>query len=97
MQKTEMISCVSKNKTSGEFVRCQFPADATICQSHVQSSQTAAQYGHQNGAYHVGPLVMCGQYPSIGTTHSGGGSGGNIAAVEQGKNYHVNIYEKSTR
>ncbi len=58
-----MISCISENKTSGEFVQCQFLADATIHRSHVQSSQTAAQYSNQNGAHHVGTLVMCGQYP----------------------------------
>ncbi len=58
-----MISRVSENKTSGDFVRCQFLAGAAICRSHVQSSQTAAQYVNQNGAHHVGNLVMCGQYP----------------------------------
>ena len=53
------LSC-KQEQNIGEFVRCQFLADATICQSHVQSSQTAAQYGNQNGAHHVGTLVMCG-------------------------------------
>ncbi len=53
----------SKNKTSGEFIRCHFLANATIHQSRAQSSWTAAQYRHQSGAHHVGTLVRCGQYP----------------------------------
>ncbi len=57
-----MISHVSKNKTSGEIVRCHFPAHATIRQSCAWSSQTAVQYRHQSGAHHVGTLMMCGKY-----------------------------------
>ncbi len=77
-----MISHVSKNKTSGEFVLCNFPAHATICRRRARSSQTAAQYCHQSGEDNTdnwnGPSGC-------------GGSDGNIAVMEPGKNYHVNI------
>jgi len=48
-----MISRVSENKTSGEFVRCRFPAHATIRRSRARSSRTAAQYCHQSGVHHM--------------------------------------------
>ena len=57
-----MISRVRENKTSGEFIRCRFPADVTIHQSRARSSLTAAQSGTQNGAHHVGTIVMCRYY-----------------------------------
>ncbi len=55
-----MISRVSENKTSGEMVRCRFPADATIRQSCAWSSWTAAQYRHQGGVHHMCAHVFCG-------------------------------------
>ena len=58
-----MISRVSENKTSGEFVRCRFPAHATIRRSRARSSRTAAQYCHQSGVHHMCNHVMFGQYP----------------------------------
>ena len=67
-----MISCVSKNKTSGEFVRCHFPADATIPQSRARSSQTAT---------HVHPCVFLDNTDNWNDPFWCGGTDGNIFAV----------------
>jgi hypothetical protein len=81
-----MISRVSENKTSGEIVRCRFPAHATIRRSRARSSQTAAQKWCTS---HVHPCVF---WTNWNDPFRCGGSDGNIfAVVEPGKNYHVNI------
>ena len=71
-----MISPITKKQqtttSSGSM------ADATLNQSWAWSLPTAACHHNQNGAYHMGTLVMW---------RSSGGSKGNIfAVVEQEKN-----------
>ena len=56
-----MISCVSENKTSGEFIRCHFSAHATIHQS--RASPHRQQHSIANKVVKI--------IPTIGTTRSG--------------------------
>ena len=81
-----MISRVSENKTSGEFIRCRFLANETIRQSRVRSSWTAAQYHHQSSVHHMCAMCCADNTLTIGMTHSGGVSNRNIfTVVEQEK------------